>query len=283
VINMRSTYAYFCLAALLIIFSASFALADLNVKGAVFEVDVSPGMQISHEIIFSLGDGDLPMDFQAEILGFGLRQDGTIFEVDPENDTGPFTARSFLHISPTNIHIGPGESQKITLTGRIPDNMSEGCRYALISVQSPPLVKKSIGIILAFNIPILLCVNSTDTIKRGKITDLKLTGTGYDALDVDFILRNTGNAHFKALVQVLLKDEAGIIRAKAEMPLTSSVLPQKSRLIKLSLRPRDPLLPGKYILECRALLKNGTLIDEMTGYYTLPKNSSTAPPRGDLI
>jgi hypothetical protein len=51
---MKSTYAYFSLAALLIIFSVSPVWADLSVKGAVFETYVSPGTQISHEMIFSL-------------------------------------------------------------------------------------------------------------------------------------------------------------------------------------------------------------------------------------
>jgi hypothetical protein len=273
---MKSAYISFGLAALLIIFSASPALAGLSVKGAVFEAKVSPGMQISHEMNVSLNASDVPMDLRVDVFGFGMSPAGVIFEVNPENDTGPLTARPFLHISPTNFHLDPGESRKITLTGRIPDSISDGCRYALIGISSSPIGKESFALIFALNIPILLCTNATGIIKSGKITDLKLNKSGDQAADIKFVLRNTGNAHFKAIIDILLKDELGIIRGNASIPLSTSILPQNYRNIELSLQLKEPLIPGNYTIECRAFLKDGTLLDEMTGYYVQPRQSSSA-------
>ena len=230
-----------------------------QVSGTLLNTSVYPGETIRHEITLKADEADPSMDYSAEIFGFGIGPDGANWEIDPDSDTSPCSAIKFLKVTPTSFHLDAGESQSLVLEGQIPSDVEAGGRYALVSIKSEPVnssKNQKIGIVIAFQIPVLLTLTTGDLVDAGEITAVNMTGDQ----QVSIWFKNTGNHHYKAQAEAILKDKDGNALANASSPLsTSSIIPTYSWQFKLPFK--EDLVGGTYIVDAKVTKSNGTVLD----------------------
>lgn len=261
--------ALLCISILLI---ASPALAGLTVLGSIYEGEVKPGEHVTHNMVISTDPGDRPMELQVDVLGFKRDLRGQNVELSPEEDTGPYTARPFLNASPRNFSISPGGSQTVLLEGDIPVDIGDGGRYALVFIHSNPGGSGNIGIAVGVEVPVRLTIAGTKLIKTGEITSLKLNEPiSRERQNSSLIFNNTGNYHYQAFAEAILKDKNGNVLSNASTPLTfSSIIPTTSRQFDLSLSPTKGLQSGSYILNSTVRLEDGTALASKEVEFRIP-------------
>src|SRR5208283_5058129 len=113
-------------------------VAALGVLGAKYTGSIVPGGMDTHVVTISIGSGEQATDVMAEVEGFGQTNDGIYMPLDPGNDLNPYSARSFITLDNSTIHLEPGTSQSVTATINLPQNVGSGGRYAIIYVHSLP-------------------------------------------------------------------------------------------------------------------------------------------------
>lgn len=242
---------------LLVPASSAFGLA-----GTIFKEQVSPGQELSHKITVSNEKNASLVNLTAEIYGFARNIKGIDIEVPIENDTGTFTARPFLSIEPESFSLGPGEARTLFLNGTVPEDIGSGGKYALVAIKTVPKASKGVSITTAIHAYVLLTIKDGDLIQTGNITALE-TSKDDNGAKVNLIFENTGNVHYKPLVEAVLKDGAGKILAQGEIKKgpPSYVLPKSSYLFEMTLLPEGGLSSGKYIVEGKVTMEDGTVLD----------------------
>ena len=79
---------------------------------------------------------------------------------------------------------------------------------------------------------------------------------------MSLLFENTGNVHYKPLLGAVLKGEDGRVLKEVEpTQVGKSILPTISRLFLVDLGSKGNLSPGKYTVEGRVNLEDGTLLD----------------------
>lgn len=260
-------------------FAATVVSTGLEASGAILEVEVAPGEHIRHKMIVCIDDTEPSMGILVEVVGFGQSLDGGNVELDPELDTGPYSARGFLSVSPASFHLEPGGSQRVLLEGEVPADVGAGGRYALVYIHSLPTGGGPVGIALAIDVPVLLTISGTQLVKTGEIMSLNVSEpVSGEPLSVSVVFKNTGNYHFKVFSEGVLKDEGGAVLAHASTTLTSSsIIPSCSRLFELSLSPSSELQPGTYYVRSTVSLEDGTILDGKEARFEIAKPYT--PPR----
>jgi hypothetical protein len=246
--------------ALLVLVPAS---TGFGVGGAIFIADVSPGQELSHVISIWTKENTTPKNFTAEVYGYARTIDGVNIEVPPENDTGSFTARPFLSIEPKSFSMGPGERTFLYLNGTVPEDVGDGGRYAIVAISTVPDASVGVSVSTAIEVPVLLTIQNGNLIRTGNITALQASQSD-EGVAVDMILQNTGNVHYKPIAEAVLMDETSSkVLAKAEIDLNNSntILPMDSYLFKMKLIPEGGFSPGKYTVEGKVTLEDGTVLD----------------------
>jgi len=264
-----------CLILKLILIQALLALSilsvadGLTVKGAIIEMNVTPGNHISREIKVQTSSTDSPMDILVDVMGYGQSPQGGSKAISPDKDTSPYTARPFLNVTPAAFHIDPGQQKSVTLAGDVPMDVGSGGRYAIVNIHSKPQGKGTVGVSLAINVPVRLIINSTEQIRKGEITDLKLKEpiSGRQQ-NVTLTFKNTGNYHYFVKVNASLTDMDGILLARTSTPLSIfSVIPTSTRVIEFSFLPVASLNAGSYKINATIELEDGTvLVEKVTGF-----------------
>ncbi len=257
--RIKSKIAY----ALIFLFLISpLASAGLGVSGAIIERMVDPGETFAHEMTISSDSASPPMDLTVDILGMNQTIDGENIELKDAEDLSPYSARAFLKATPASFHLEPGESQKVTIEGKIPFNSHPGGRYALINIHSLPIGNRTVGIIVAVEVPVRLTISGPGLKKAGRIEDLRLEEpVSVVQQNISLILRNTGNCHYKAIADAVLKDIKGKAIANASVPISSNIIPGASRLFMVSTASKKGLAPGTYLINATVMLDNGSILD----------------------
>jgi hypothetical protein len=116
------------------------ASSGLSVSGALIKADVTPGETLTREIKLSIGSSDQAMDMPIQVYGMGQSSDGTYTLLDADHDTSQYSARSFITIDKSSIHLDPGGMEIVTVTIQVPQNTTEGGRFAIIYFASQPVV-----------------------------------------------------------------------------------------------------------------------------------------------
>ncbi len=238
------------------------ASAGLGVSGAIIERNADPGETFDHEMTVSSDITSPPMDLTVDILGMNQTIDGDNMDLKEGEDSGPYSARTFLKATPASFHLEPGESQKVTIEGKIPYNARPGGRYALVNIHSLPIGNGTVGIIVAVEVPVRLTISGTGLKKSGRIEDLRLEEPiSARQQNISLILRNTGNCHYKARAYAELVDIKGNAIAYASTPLSSNIIAGASRIFQISTATKKELKPGTYLVNATAKLANGSILD----------------------
>ena len=254
----------FFMGAMIILLALGLPSAGLSLSESTVKMEVNPGQHISKAITISSSSDEKADNYTIEAFGFGDSSIGSAIDLKADQDTSPYSARTFLNISPPNFYLEPGKSERVLIEADIPENVGEGGRYALVNIHSSPKPIKTAGasISMAFNIPVLFTISGTKITKTGEITSLdfnkpnlgpdkKEAGAPLSARqNITVVFKNTGNYHYKVRATAELKDESGNILANATSPASiNSIIPTFSNQFMISLIPSVQLKPGAYIIK----------------------------------
>jgi hypothetical protein len=263
--NMR--YIIYFFVGLMALFLAQSPVQGITVSGAIIVLQVDPGEPFKYEMNLSLNPDEAPANLLVNIFGMGQTLDGSNREIVTVEDSGPFTARPFLNVSPRNIYLLGGGYKTISVEGRLPKDVGSGARFAIVNLGGASLGNDTVGVALAIDVPVVIIINGTKQLKQGKITLLDgVAAADQKTAKVTMMFNNTGNCHFKTLAEVILKDNQGLVLANTTTTLgISSILPGAVRLSKINLETKQPLKAGTYRLEATVKLTDGIVVDKQTG------------------
>ncbi|MBT9163820.1 MAG: hypothetical protein DDT24_00740 [Chloroflexi bacterium] len=237
------------------------AAPGFGVSPPVLMVSIAPGESTDHTIIV-VNEAGPPMDLIVEMKGLGQSANGSFKPLVPDEDQSPYSARTFISsISPSEFHLATASSQEIEVVIDVPGNIGGGSRYAIIYISSKPTPgHDGADIAVAIATPVVVTISGTEPSKTGHISDFTI-GERVDGLvDIRATLKNTGNHHYRARAEAVLKDGKGNKLATASTPLThSSILPGFTRQFDLSLAPGRELPSGAYI-DLKIELEDGTVL-----------------------
>lgn len=247
----------------LVAISAMPALAGLGTTVPSIEANITAGTLFSKNITIYTEEGDSPMDLAADVDGVNQSLDGVPYAVLNNKDMNKYSATPFLKILPTKFHLGNGTRRVLELRGIVPKDVGEGGRYALLQIHSAPLGNGTVGVALAIEIPIKLSITGTNYIRTGNITDLKIAEPISANKTVALLkFKNTGNYHYRALTEAVLKDQSGAILANQTSRLgIGNIIPQATISSNVALTPAKNLGPGKYTLEAMVVSDKGDILD----------------------
>ena len=255
--------------ALSLILTGAPALAGLRVSGARLLADVAPGETITHTMIISIGESDAATDILVDVTGFGQSLDGSPQELDAAEDTSPYSARTFITLDKTSFHLDPGDSQVVTATIKVPEDVGAGGRYALIYIRTQPVGEGQVGIVSAIDVPILLTISHTELTYTGSINDLSVGDViAGQPIVISTTLKNTGNHHFKIKGEVTISNSQGEILETIRTPLSTwSLMPTLLRQLKATFIPEGELPLGNCSVKSKVMLEDGTILDEATASF----------------
>lgn len=273
----KKMFVAFC--ALFVLLSIGPALATISISEPVISMTVDAGQNLSKDTVVSIGSSDNPTDFMADVFGLGQGPDGSPQELKADKDVSPYSARSFLNVSPRSFHLDPGKSQKITIKGNIPTDVGEGGRYAVINIHTKPQnASKGVNIIAAMDVAVLLTISGTLPTISGEITDMKfyepynpmsksivsknlIKPVSAKQQNISVIFKNTGNYYYKARASAELFDANGSRLSKNSTELSVfSIIPTYSKEFRLQLVPSQELKPGSYRISATISLEDGTAL-----------------------
>jgi hypothetical protein len=243
-------------------FAVSPASAGLGLSGSRLEKTVDPGQHIVHEMIVSTDEADPPFDIEVEVLGYVQGLDGSNDGVEPELDASPYSARSFFKVTPSEFHLEPGEYQKVILEGDIPDDVGDGGIYAFVDFNTLPFGEGQIGVVLSVGVPVRLTIAGTELIHTGEITSLDVDKLASDEEQmITLTLKNTGNHHYTASAETLIKGEDDEIIAESSIPAGFfPIIPTFERQFNMYFDLDEALEPGTYSVEATVRLEDGTVV-----------------------
>lgn len=237
------------------------ATAGLGAAGAIIERNVNPGESFAHEVTVSADNTGDPMDIVVDILGLNQSLEGENIELSENEDSSPYSARTFLKASPSKFHLEPGKSQEVLVEGTIPSNAAPGGRYAMINIHSLPIGNGTIGIVVAIDIPVRLTIPGSEIAKTGMIEILELEEpVSLRRQNFSLILKNTGNCHYRARIDAAMKDKDGNVIANTSTPLSSNIVPDASRIFLSSFASENGMKPGAYCVNATVKREDGSIL-----------------------
>ena len=273
----------------LLVFAGTPVFADsgLTVSGAKLAVTLSPGDTFIHQITISIGSDDQPVDMTVQVSPMAQALDGTPL---PSQDAGPYSASSFITLDLDSFHLDPGGKQVVNATIRIPKNVGDGGRYALINVATQPPAGSTFSVVTAVNIPIYITVKGSHLTNQGKITSLSADVSNSQAIEVVSVFENTSNHDFKIKNNLTLIDSQGRIVASTNTGLSLwTIIPGMSREIQADLYPEVDLSPGSYRVASQITLDDGTILSNgdtnvelATGLPAVTPPPSTGTPSSNV-
>lgn len=236
----------------------------LKASGIVIEDEAVPGQHLSNEITISTDKSENPMDFQVDVMDWVQGPNGENRAVN-ESEQKVLSARSFLKVSPTNFHLEPGDSQKILVNGNVPNDVGSGGRYAIIDAHTissgSKNVGNSLGISYSLNTIVRITIAGSELIRTAEISKLNIDQPiSNKQQNVTMVFNNTGNIHYEAQPEIILKDKDNNTIADDIAPVTNNILPFASRIISLSLKPGQALKAGIYSVNGIVRLTDGTVL-----------------------
>jgi len=277
--SASSHLAYTLLAAaLLVLFLAiAPAMAAITLSGVKYMDVVAPGTTVTYSMTLSSAAADAADDYEATVIGFGNGPNGNYLGIDPAQDTGPYTARPFITLDKTAVHIAPGGKEVITATMQLPASGTGG-RYALINLHPKAVAATGTGpsFTTAMNVPVMITLKDTQLTEAGTIKSIGVSdAVPGKPVEITTVLTNTGNHHFYgAFVNVTVTDPSGNMVATASTnPSIFALIPGNDMSIKTSI---TSLPAGTYTVNSEAKFGT-TLLDTKTASITIGEPGAAAP------
>ena len=253
------------------------ALSDtgLTVSGAKLVKTASPGDTFTHQITVSISSTSQPVDITLQISSMVQSLDGT---PRPGQDDGPYSANDFITLDMDSFHLDPGGKQVVKATIRIPKDVGDGGRYALITVATRPPADRKLSVITAVDVPIYITIKDSILTYQGAIINLSANVSGSQAIGMTTIFENTGNHDFKVRNTVTFSDSQGQTLAITDTDISLwPLIPGMSREIKANLYPDIEILPGLYRISSQVNLDDGTILAQGGTDFALATTLSPVP------
>ena len=252
--------------------------AAVKVEGAKIMLDVKPGTTYIFPMAVSSKPEDAPADYAVEVFGFGQSVDGGSYApLVAAGDTGAYSARTLVTVESPVIHIDPGQRRAFDATIRVPQNVGDGGRYAIIHIHPAAAGVGQTGFATAVIVPVLLTVKDSKLVETGTITELRVGDiVAGKPITVATTLKNTGNHHYYGVVnQITVTDAAGktVATAKAD-PMPNAVIPGQS--VRFDASVSTPLSTGAYTVKSAMMLGSGVILDSRSTSVTV--NEAYIPP-----
>jgi hypothetical protein len=256
---------------------SAFDANKIQVTPSSVEQIVSSGSHQTYTITVSNG-----FDLAIEVGGLGETISGAPISVTAEDDSTPFSARSWVSVDKSQL--GAGDNQILTITVNVPSGTPAGEKYAAIFLHSQPGEQGNAAIISGIVIPLIITVDKNSFVSNisGEITDLKVPNPYRGkALDILTYFSNTGNIRItNAKNKVTIKDSSDNIKWQNETPVASpSVIPSYPRIIDA--RYNVGLDLGNYSVTSEITLANGTIYSKTLSFTII--EAPPAPPAPVLI
>jgi P pilus assembly chaperone PapD len=250
----------------------------LNVSGGKIEVNVTPGSNSTH-VINVQNTSDAAMNIGVDVEGYGVSSDNDFVVLSPADDTGPYSARQWLTVTPTSFSLAPGDSQNVTVTINVPAGAGAGGRYAIVMIQTIPPPGEQVATVSAIAARVLLTVNGYSVDTGSQVTGItSVYSTSSTPAGVTVTLADNGNYYFYPQISVTLMNGNTAV-ATGSVDTGWPVLPGYSRQYQLNLTGAGTLPAGKYEAEIEVNDRSGNII----GQSTLPVSFGTnqvLTPRG---
>lgn len=275
----QSSFPYFFIIALILggLFWIP-ATSALTVSGSKYMETLPPGAVDSHMITVGIDGTGVTTDVALEVMGFANSPDGSYTPLTAAEDTGPFSARTFITLDKNKVHLVPGTQETINATITVPQDATSGGRYAIIYIQSLPEEKGSVGIITAIAVPILITISGSQPIETGKISDLSVGKiVSGQPFTISTAVQNTGNHHYYHLTDTVeISGANGDIARGSVGPVAYAVIPGNTVQFKV---PVDsPLTVGTYTVKSTVTKENGTILDQKSANFEVT-NPFSPPPK----
>jgi hypothetical protein len=252
------------------------SVSAISVSGTKYTGSILPGGTDTHTMTISIGSGEDPTDVNVEVYGFGQSMGQTYTPLDPANDVSPCSARSFITLDNTSVHLEPGVAQIVKAKISIPKNVGSGGLYALIYIHALPGKGKSFT--TAVLIPVMITIAGTTPTEAGSITNLSVGDVAIgQPITVITTFKNTGNYHYyHAINTVTVRDaNENLVGNFSTQPSVYASIPGNT--IQYIATPDLQNLPvGTYTVDSKVLLESGTVLDEKTATFTV-KTTYIAP------
>ncbi|WP_292368852.1 hypothetical protein [Methanoregula sp. UBA64] len=242
--------------------------------GTKYVGSIAPGGTDTFRMSFGIGPNEDPSDISVQVMGFGQSMDTGFVPVDPANDTNPYSARTFISLDNTTIHLKPGMTQQVTATITLPKNVGPGGRYAIIYVHSIPAAGGQATIATAVVIPVLITVSETQPSLTGSIENVNVGDlTAGQPVIVTTTFRNTGNYHYRYTINSVTVTDSNknILATGTTQPSENSVIPGNT--VQYIVQPEVKNLPeGTYTVDSKVLRENGQVLDEKASIFSVKSN-----------
>ena len=241
----------------------------ISVSGAKYLGNISPGGTAVHTMTIGIGSDEDPTDVIVDVMGFGQSLDKGYMPLDPAKDLSPDSARTFITLDNTSLHLEPGSKQTVTANITLPSNVGAGGRYAIIYIHALPGKGKSFT--TAVIVPVLITVSGTNLTETGSITNVNVGDvTVGQPITVTTTLKNTGNYHYYGTVnEVNITDANGnILASNSTQPSAYAIIPGNT--VEFTIQPDLKNLPlGTYTVNSEVLLDDGRVLDNKTTTFSV--------------
>jgi len=264
--------AALALASLLLIALCISSVSAIGVMGAKYMNSIAPGKTDVHNITISLSADDKATDVQIDVLGFGQTPRQNYITLEPAEDLSPYSARTFITLSQSTVHLEPGKSQTVTATIKVPQDVGSGGRYALISVHGAAKIGEFIA--TGVTIPVIITVSGTTPTVTGSIetVDMGKVILG-QPITITTTLKNTGNYHYyNTKNNITIKDVNGnLVCDYSTNPSIFAIIPGNT-VIYIATPEIQNLPVGTYTVNSKVIQESGTVLDEKSTTFEVKTN-----------
>jgi hypothetical protein len=255
------------------------ASPTLSVSQAKVDITVSQGEYI-HTMVVSISKDNPPTDISIEINGLAQQLDGVIQSISTPKDISPYSGSQLINLNTETSHLEPGESKEVTARIKIPADIGDGGRYAIIRIYTSPQGNGKMNAVSAIAVPVFITIKDSNLTHTAKISNVATSSiSSGKPVEILTTFQNTGNHHFKVKGEVTITDSTGKILDTLYESLTpSSIIPTMSRQLKTTFIPQGELPLGTYSLKSKIMLEDGTILDEATGSFEVKAPYVPPPP-----
>jgi hypothetical protein len=232
----------------------------LSVSGGKIEVTVSPGSN-STQIMNVENTSDTAMDIVVDVEGYGESASNDFVVLSPADDTGLYSARSWLSVSPSSFNLAAGGAQVVTVTINVPAGTGSGGRYAIVMIQTVPVPGQQVATVSAVAARVLLTVNGYSIDTSSQITAVDpVTSTNNSPAGIAVTVANNGNYDYAPQIQATLKNGDKVIATGDFVHPGWPILPGFSRQYQMTFTGQGTVPAGKYQVDVTVNDDAGNLI-----------------------
>lgn len=229
-------------------------------------VQMTSGDNEEAPITITNNDDINPIDLSINVSGLGQSQDSIFYEVPYTESNTSISAQNYISLSDNALHILPRQTRKLYVEIQIPAEDRFASRYAMIELKqtlkeinrSQESLNSNASIInlLGIGIPVIIVNPNSQLIKTGEISSFKI-----DFPKVYLAFRNTGNTYYKAIPQVIVRDNKNKQFDNLTTRLINSIMPNSELLFEMNSKLEDQIPPGNYTFEAIVKQEDGSLLD----------------------